>query len=177
MHIKPVYIAVAVDEKNGIGKDNTLPWHLKKELQHFKNVTTETEAPTKINAVIMGRNTWQSIPEKFRPLPARKNIVITSADRDETFRGADIVKSLEEGIELAELDENIEKIFIIGGGMVFEGSLHHPLLTGIYLTRIHHNFNCDTFFPNVPAIFDKDLKIGHEQEKDIDFDFHLYEKS
>jgi dihydrofolate reductase len=66
---KNIIIILASDEKNGIGKNGILPWRLKSDMAYFKEVTTTTLSEKKINALIMGRKTWESIPEKFRPLP------------------------------------------------------------------------------------------------------------
>jgi dihydrofolate reductase len=68
---------VAATETWGIGKNGTLPWTLKKDMQYFKRVTTQTQCSTKRNAVVMGRKTWQSIPPAFRPLRNRINVVIS----------------------------------------------------------------------------------------------------
>ncbi len=73
----PFSIIVAIDEQRGIGKANSLPWHIKADMQHFKEITTKTQDPNKLNACIMGRNTWESIPKNFRPLPDRVNIILS----------------------------------------------------------------------------------------------------
>ena len=78
--MKPFSIVVAIDSQHGIGKNNDLPWHLPADLKHFKFITTNS-AVGKRNVVVMGRKTWDSIPEKFRPLPNRTNVVLSkSAD-------------------------------------------------------------------------------------------------
>jgi dihydrofolate reductase len=66
---KSIIIILAVDKENGIGKQGNLPWKLKSDMIYFREVTTTTLQKDKINAIIMGRKTWESIPEKFRPLP------------------------------------------------------------------------------------------------------------
>ena len=71
-------LVVAMDEERGIGKQGTLAWRLPADLKHFKEITTEVKDMKKQNAVIMGRKTWESLPEKFRPLPQRLNIVVTT---------------------------------------------------------------------------------------------------
>jgi hypothetical protein len=73
----PMNIIVAVDKNFGIGKNNSLPWRLPKEHKHFVKLTTTTDNPNKINAVLMGRKCWESIPYKFRPLKNRLNIVLS----------------------------------------------------------------------------------------------------
>src|SRR3989338_11120601 len=73
----PFNIIVAVDAKNGIGKKGGLPWSLPADLKHFKKITFNTTDESKMNAVVMGRKTWDSIPAKFRPLPGRLNVVLT----------------------------------------------------------------------------------------------------
>jgi len=77
---KKVYVIVAVDENNGIGKDGKLPWHFFSEMKYFKKTTLQTNDPNKKNMVIMGRNTWESIQPKYRPLKDRKNVILTSRE-------------------------------------------------------------------------------------------------
>src|SRR5262245_10605196 len=73
----PFDIVVATDMNSGIGKDGQLPWNLPGDLRHFKDVTSRAKSPLKKNAVIMGRKTWEALPDKFRPLPGRVNLVLT----------------------------------------------------------------------------------------------------
>ena len=73
----PLHIIAAIDKNNGLGINNTIPWHLSADLKYFKKITTEVTAANKQNAVIMGRKTWDSIPDKYKPLPERLNIVLT----------------------------------------------------------------------------------------------------
>src|SRR5689334_18443373 len=73
----PFDIVVAMDLNSGIGKDGNLPWDIPGDLRHFKDITSRPHSMLKKNAVIMGRKTWESLPEKFRPLPGRVNLVLT----------------------------------------------------------------------------------------------------
>ena len=75
--MKPFSIIVAFDSKYGIGKNGELAWHLPSDLKHFKEITTAVSNPVKKNAVIMGRKTWDSLPQKFRPLGGRVNMILT----------------------------------------------------------------------------------------------------
>lgn len=131
---KTLSIIVAVAENNGIGNENKLLTHISADLKRFKQVT-------KGHTVVMGRNTWFSLPN--RPLPNRTNIVITN-EPGETFEGAVTVNSIEEAIE--KCPENHES-FIMGGAMVYKQFF--PIAHKLYLTKIHKAFKADTFFPEV----------------------------
>ena len=170
MKNQEIYIIVAVDEENGIGKNSQLPWNLKKDMKHFVEITTKTKNPKKLNAVMMGRTTWESIPEKYRPLKGRKNIVLTS-NNNYKAKGASISNSLDKAFSL--ITPEIEKVFIIGGGKVFEETITHPKLTGIYITKVHGKFNCDTFFPKIPKKFHVIKKLGSDEENSTKVDYKL----
>lgn len=131
-------IIVAVGENNVIGKDNALIWHLPADMKYFKEKTTG-------HCIITGRKNYESIPEKFRPLPNRTNIVITR-QHDYQAPGAIVVSSLEAALDKAKEIES-EEIFIIGGGEIFKQSIPHT--NRIYLTQIHHSFEGDVFFPEL----------------------------
>jgi len=135
-----ISIIVAVAENNVIGKDNTLIWHLPADMKFFKEKTTG-------HCIITGRKNYESIPEKFRPLPNRTNIVITR-QKDYYAPGAIVVSSIEEAIEKAK-QTNDNEIFIIGGAEIYRQSI--DLADTIYLTKISHNFEGDAFFPEIPA--------------------------
>lgn len=170
MKNQEIYIIVAVDERNGIGRNKKLPWNLKKDMKHFIDITTKTRNSNKRNAVIMGKTTWESIPEKYRPLKDRKNIVLTF-EHNYKAEGAVIANSLNKAFSL--ITPEIEKVFIIGGGKVFEETINYPKLTGIYITKIYKKFNCDTFFPKIPKEFLITKKLGSDRENNIKFDYIL----
>lgn len=133
-----ISIIVAVDENNAIGKNNQLLWHLPADMKIFKEKTTG-------HCVITGRKNYESIPEKFRPLPNRTNIVITR-QKDYSAPGALVVHSLQQAIEKA-MTTGDNEIFIIGGGEIYAQSI--PLADKIYLTKVHATFEADTFFPKL----------------------------
>ena len=140
-------IIVATDLGNGIGKGNTLPWNFPEDLKNFKQITTQ--APEgKINAVIMGRKTWESIPEKFRPLPNRINVVLSSQEL-QLPENVFLSKSLNKSLDLLSKKENINKIFIIGGAQLYNEAINHPNFNELYLTKINKTYDCDTFFPKI----------------------------
>lgn len=166
-----VLLIAAVDKKNGLGKDGDLAWRLKKEMQHFTQMTTETSDPHKQNMVVMGRSTWESIPEKFRPLPNRRNVVLTH-NVEYVADGAEVADSLDSALALA--DDSIATIFIIGGARVYEEAIHHEKTDGIYLTKIQKNYQCDIFFPEIPEQFAQKQRFGSDEEGGVTFDYYLY---
>ena len=137
-----VSLIVAVSENGVIGKDNDLIWHLPKDMRFFKDTTLG-------HHVIMGRKNFESIPHKFRPLPNRTNIVIT---RQSDYKAEDsiVVNSVEEALKVAKSNGENEA-FIIGGGQIYKLALEANLIDRIYLTRIHHSFDGDTFFPELSS--------------------------
>lgn len=128
-----ISLIVATDEKNGIGKNNQLPWHLPADLKHFKTLTTG-------HPIIMGRKTFDSIG---KALPNRRNIVV-SRQRSYVAEGAEVVSSLQDAFDLCREES---EAFVIGGAQIFEQAL--PLADILYLTVIHHQFDADTFFPEI----------------------------
>lgn len=174
MKNQKIYIVVAVEEKNGIGKYNKMPWHFCKEIKYFKKLTTETKDDSKINMVIMGRNTWESIPEKNRPLPARKNVVLT---RDKNYQAKDaiVANSMDEALE--QVGDDIENIYIIGGGSLFKEAINDHRLDGIYITKIQNDYDCDVYFPEISKDFSELTELGADNEDGVEFVYYLYEKA
>ena len=126
-----ISLIVALDKNRVIGLNNAMPWHLPGELQYFKETTMG-------KPIIMGRKTLESIG---RPLPGRRNIVITrNAQYD--AQGIELAHSLNEAIERAG---DVEEIMIIGGQQIFTESL--PLADRLYITEIDYEFEGDTYFP------------------------------
>ncbi len=166
-----IYIIVATDENLGIGKNGKMPWNLKDELKYFQKVTTKTTNSDKQNMVIMGRTTWESIPEQHRPLKNRKNVVLT---RNTNFKvdGANVINSMDDAI--ASADDTIENIFIIGGASVYKQAIDSIDLDGIYLTQIHKEYECDTFFPEIPNNFKKPISLGGVEEDEVSYEYLFY---
>lgn len=176
----PIYIIVAVDEQYGIGKNGHLPWHLKKEYRYFRDTTLKTDNPDKQNMVIMGHHTWDSLDPKYRPLPNRHNVVLTrnanfKLPPDKKYLKVTVCTSIEETLSLD--DDRIEKIFILGGGQIFKEFINDSRLNGIYLTKIHKTFGCDTFFPEIPKSFGEPKKISSDSENGISYDFLFYQRA
>jgi len=163
-----VSIIVAVAQNQAIGKNNDLLWHLPVDMAFFKE-------KTKGHCIITGRKNYESIPAKFRPLPNRTNIVITR-QTDYNGAGAVVVSSLEDALAFAKTTQD-EEIFIIGGGEIYRQAL--PLVDTIYLTRVHHSFDGDTFFPELqPSEWVETSKAHHpiDEKHAFAFDFLTYER-
>lgn len=141
-----ISIIAAVAENNVIGKDNNLIWHISEDLKRFKIITSE-------HTVIMGRKTYESLP--FKPLPKRRNIVITK-NKDIRFEGAEIVNSPEEAINSC-LNET--EVFICGGAAIYKHFIDKA--DKMYLTKVFEHFEGDTFFPNFDM---RDWEIIMESE-------------
>lgn len=143
----PFDILVACTREGGIGKDGKIPWYLPPDLRYFQHITSETTAVSNINAVIMGRNTWDSLPK--RPLKGRRNIVLTSMTDTSsiTAEGGEVFRTLDDALTHLENDRCVEHIFVIGGGRLYEEAINHPRCSKIYTTIIDKDYVCDTFFP------------------------------
>lgn len=125
---------------NGIiGRDGTMPWHLPEDFVHFR-------ATTAGHPVIMGRRTWESLPPRFRPLPDRTNVAITS-NPDWSAPGAIRSGSLEKALEVSSGKPGSEQVWIIGGGTVYREAM--SLADTASITRIHSNVEGDTYAPSL----------------------------
>lgn len=121
-----------------IGRDGVMPWHLPEDLRHFREVTGGT-------TVVMGRRTWSSLPERFRPLPGRRNVVL-SRQAGFVAPGAEVRGSLERA--LATVDQR-ERVWVIGGGQVYAAAL--PLADRLVVTEIDTQVDGDTRAPVIDA--------------------------
>ena len=158
-----ITIIVAAAENNIIGNDNKLIWHLSDDLKRFKELT-------KGHHVIMGRKTFESMP---RALPNRTNIVITRK-KDYFAENAIVSNSLDEAIKLTSDDP---QPFIIGGGEIYKIALN--ISSRIELTRVHHNFDGDTYFPYIDSKIWREINRTEKKKDDkhkYDYTFITYEK-
>ena len=164
-----ISIVVAVSDNNAIGAGGNLLWRLPKDMEYFKKVTMG-------HHVLMGRKTWDSIPAKFRPLPGRVNVVVTR-QKDFKAEGAVVVRSVEEGRELAQKAGETE-LMVIGGGEIYKQVF--PETDKVYLTKVHATFvDADTFSPNILSsdwnVISSENHWADEKHK-YHFDFVVLEK-
>jgi dihydrofolate reductase len=158
----------AMAENRVIGKNNDLPWKLPDDMKFFMNTT-------KGHHVIMGRKNYDSLHEKFKPLPNRTNIVVT---RQKAFRapGCIVVNSIDDAIAIARKNSESET-FVIGGAEIYKLSL--PVTNRIYLTEIHARVDGDTYYPEFSKNEWKEVsRVPHaaDERHPYAFDFVIYEK-
>jgi dihydrofolate reductase len=146
-----INIIVAYCKNRGIGINNQLPWNLSEDLKRFSKITKGTGN----NAIIMGRNTYESIG---RTLPHRFNIVLSTTQQ---IQGVKTCNSLESAIILCK-NKNINDIFIIGGQCIYNEALNKNIVHNIYATEINKDYVCDCFFPYISEQF-----ITHQENKSI----------
>jgi dihydrofolate reductase len=162
-------LIVAFCKNRGIGLNNKMPWYLKSDLKRFKKLTMGQGN----NAIVMGRNTWVSL--KCLSLPKRSNIILTSK-MDYFQTNNQLFMQSFDNVAAVSQSHLYDDIWLIGGEQIYRESLKKNLVDEIYATVIDNDFECDTFFPEIP----KDFKIideskGHN-ENNIKFNYVHYKK-
>ncbi len=153
-----IALVAALSENNCIGKNGTLPWHIPEDMKKFKEITTG-------HTVVMGRKTWESIPEKFRPLPNRKNIVITRNTGYAVPDSVLVYHSIDDAMEHETGD-----IMIIGGAEIYNQSINHA--DTLYITHVKTFIEDGTaFFPTIDSSWKEVEREDHEH-----FSFVTYKK-
>lgn len=123
-----------------IGRDGTMPWHLPEDLAHFKSATLGSP-------VVMGRRTWESLPERFRPLPGRTNVVV-SRDPALQLDGAQVCLSLDAAVGAAAAEPGVGRLCVIGGGQLYRAAM--PLADELVVTQLALDVpDADTFGPEI----------------------------
>lgn len=152
-------VLAAVAHGGVIGRDNTIPWRIPEDAARFRDLTTG-------HPVVMGRRTWDSLPERFRPLPGRRNVVV-SRNPDWHADGAERAGSLDEALRLVD---DAHQVFVIGGSEVYTAAL--PLADEVLLTEIDADIDGDTVFPPFDrAAFEEVSRERHVSETGLPFSF------
>ena len=157
-----IAIIVAKADNNVIGSKNDLPWYLPADLKHFKNVTLG-------HAVVMGRNTFQSILDRLhKPLPGRENIVLTR-DNAFAYEGVRVIHNVD---DINQLDE----VFIIGGAEVYKQTI--DLADTLYVTEVHAAIDGDVVFPDIDDAWTESSREHHksDEKNQYDYDFVTYKR-
>ena len=162
---KPLLALIAACAHGGvIGINKRMPWHLPEDMKFFRETTRG-------KPVIMGRKTWESLPDAFRPLPGRTNIIV-SRNPDYQAAGATVVGSLEEALDAASPSE---LAFVIGGAELYRQAL--PLADRLLLTEIDQTYDGDAFFPEFdPTIWRETTRDARSTESGLRFAFVTYER-
>ncbi len=153
-----ISLIAAMDAKRGIGKDNSIPWHISEDFKRLKKITSG-------HPIIMGRKTYESLG---KPLSDRTNIIISRNPARfhqlvEDSNNFVSCNSLEEAVNIANKSDGKDEIFIFGGGQIFTEALEKGIVDKLYLTIIEGEYESDTFFPDyVSAGF----KIVSEEKHD-----------
>ena len=165
-------LIVAICKNGGIGYKNKIPWHLKKDLQHFKKMTIGNNN----NAVIMGNNTWKSLNNT--PLPKRTNIILTQKNIENISENSSHIfkNSIDDAINYCKKNK-IDDIWIIGGTKIYDLAFKNKVVDEIYITDIRNDFTCDTYFNNIPPEFNLIKETSFMKENDITFNYKLLRKA
>lgn len=151
-----ITLIAAIGEKNELGKDNQLIWHLPEDFKRFKAITSG-------HYIIMGRKTFESFP---KPLPNRTHVIITR-QKNYAPENCIVVNSIKDAVAACPKDE---AIFVIGGGEIYKQSI--AIADKLELTRVHHTFEADTFFPEIDLEKWKlDFEEFHKKDEKHNFDF------
>ncbi len=155
--------------KRVIGMNGSMPWHLPEDLAHFKRTTLG-------HPVIMGRKTWNSLPPKFRPLPGRMNVVISSdvATRENLKKnGTSPAQNLREALSICEQSSSAE-VWVIGGAQIYAQAL--PLANKLVITEIDAEFEGDAFAPTLDATWKSVEHHSHIAASGLLYSFTTYLK-
>lgn len=142
-------IAAVHISNNAIGKNGTLPWKNSVDMKYFRELTTTTSSPDKINAVIMGRKTYDSIG---MPLKNRINVILSRTQQPENSQQPIYQSNLDDALHLLGKNPTVENIFVIGGESIYKTALDHPSSRNIYLNIISTKCDvddADAFFPTI----------------------------
>lgn len=160
-----VSIVAAVARGGVIGRAGTIPWRLPEDSRHFRDLTMG-------HAVVMGRRTWDSLPERFRPLPGRRNVVVTRS-LGWAAEGAERAASLADALELLA-DE--PQVFVAGGAELYAEAL--PLADELLVTEVDAEFEGDVFFPQLDGtLFREVSREAHEADDGTPFAFVTYARA
>jgi dihydrofolate reductase len=147
-----INLIVAYDKNKIIGKDNKIPWSFSDDMLFFKEITTD-------KVCLMGRKTWESLPDKFRPLPNRKNLIVSKTYKNypdsfiKTITNLDkfddiwTTSNIKSSLKLAEMNWPNKEIFIIGGYQIYKYFLDNDLVDAMFITEINNHYEGDTYFP------------------------------
>ena len=155
----------AQDRRGAIGRANTIPWRVPEDMRRFRELTGASP-------VIMGRRTWESLPPKFRPLPGRRNVVVTRQTALNEI-GMERASSLREALQIAE-QPNPATVWVIGGAQIYAQAL--PLAQRVEVTEIAQDFDGDAFAPELGPEWVETTREAHTSTGGMTFAFVRYQR-
>ena len=168
---------VAADLGDGIGAAAGIPWKLPADLAHLNQLTSDTAVPGTRNAVVMGRKTWDTIPDRWRPLPGRFNVVVSRQRHLAMPEGVVLAPTLEKALLAAHAAPEVEQIFVLGGGDIYRQSFALPGCRRIYLTRVLGRFECDTFLAPIPSRFRRVSLLSEGADGGLGYRIEVWERA
>ena len=161
-----INIIAAMAKNRVIGINNKLPWNIPDDLKYFKKLTSQNKS-----AVVMGRKTWDSLP--IKPLPNRRNYVLTKNNYHLTFPDALVLKQPDDIVKFKTI---YDEIWIIGGQTIYDEYINKPYIDRIYLTEINAIYKGDTYFPELPKGFLKTIqgKTRYFSKNSLEFTSYNY---
>ncbi|HVX90227.1 MAG TPA: dihydrofolate reductase [Candidatus Paceibacterota bacterium] len=160
-------VAAISAKDRGLGVKGDLLWKIPEDLKRFRDITRG-------HPVVMGRKTWESLPENVRPLPGRVNFVVTR-DAQYEAKGATVVTNIDTALEAARLAPGGEEVFVIGGGEIYTAALPHT--DRLYLTLIASEKPADAFFPEYEKEFTKEVfREDHETSEGLTYSWVDFER-
>lgn len=162
-----VIIIAAIAENNAIGHKGEIPWYISGDFQHFKK-TTEG------HPCLMGDVTYNSLPDNARPLPGRENVILT-LNKDYVNPDVTVFHDIQEAIDYSKTKS--DKVFICGGGTIYKLTMH--LADKLIITKVHKEFEADTFFPEIDENVWKEVSSEdhHDERSGLDYSFVVYERA
>ncbi|MEC0268866.1 dihydrofolate reductase [Paenibacillus anseongense] len=159
-----IYLIAAMDKNRVIGKDNDIPWRIPNDWRYVNKIT-------KGHTIVLGRRNFESIG---KVLPDRRNIIL-SRDTELNIEGCEMAHSIQKVFDLCQ---NEEKIFIFGGEQIYK--LFMPYVKKMYVTKIHYEFEGDTFFPEIDFSEWKEISVEKgitDSKNPYTYFFHIYERN
>jgi len=170
MSFPKISIIASLDEKNGIGKNNRIPWHIRKDLVRLRDMTKD-------HLVILGRTSYESMAGYYdksgRPMPAKEYVVVTSDKNFKSVRNNTFAATSVQEVLNKIKDSREKEVFVIGGETIFKQFMEFA--DRLYLTIVHGTFDCDTFFPDY-SDFKKVISSEEDSDEGIAFTNKVLER-
>ena len=171
-----INIIAAISKNRVIGNKGKIPWHISKDLKYFQKLTTQKES-----AILMGFNTWKSLPTYPNPLSNRGNIIITKNNAD-MIKGMNYKSPDDIDFQNELFQKQYPNIWICGGQSIYEYYIDKPYINKIYLTEINKSYEGDAFFPKIPDnYYSKERGKTYYYQQNalnyITYSFNIYQNS